>query len=59
MLPGFCAASTCRLGRSDANRVDAPLAGVPHLKLAAVADDAGGLILFALNRDLTSEMRLV
>ncbi len=40
------------------DEVRTPLAGVPYLKLAAVAGDDGGLTLFALNRDLTSEMRL-
>jgi alpha-N-arabinofuranosidase len=33
-----------------------PVLGVPYLKLAAVANEAGGLSLFLLNRDLTREM---
>jgi alpha-N-arabinofuranosidase len=40
------------------DEVRTPLAGVPYLKLAAVAPAGGGLTLFALNRHLTSEMRL-
>jgi len=32
--------------------------GVPYLKLSAVHDGNGGLTLFALNRDLTGEMKL-
>jgi alpha-N-arabinofuranosidase len=35
-----------------------PVSSVPYLKLSAVANDAGGLSLFALNRDLKGEMRL-
>jgi alpha-L-arabinofuranosidase len=35
-----------------------PLDSVPYLKLAAVADDTGGLTLFALNRHLSEEMPL-
>ena len=31
---------------------------VPYLKLSAVANEGGGLTLFALNRDLTNEMSL-
>jgi alpha-N-arabinofuranosidase len=31
---------------------------VRYLKLAAVADDSGGLSLFLLNRDLTQEMEV-
>src|SRR6476661_223495 len=34
-----------------------PLPAVPYLKLAAVAGEAGGLTLFALNRDLAGDMR--
>jgi len=33
-----------------------PVPNVPYLKLSAVADEAGGLSLFLLNRDLTQEM---
>ena len=33
-----------------------PLDSVPYLKLAAVADDRGGVTLFALNRHLSEEM---
>ena len=33
-----------------------PIPAAPYLKLAAVADSAGGLNLFALNRDLQGEM---
>jgi alpha-N-arabinofuranosidase len=40
------------------DEVRTTLTGVPYLKLAAVANDAGGLTLLALNRDLTGEMRL-
>jgi alpha-N-arabinofuranosidase len=40
------------------DEVRTPLTGVPYLKLAAVSGDAGELTLFALNRELTSEMRL-
>ena len=35
-----------------------PVHGVPYLKLAAVATDAGGLSLFLLNRDLRQEMEI-
>jgi alpha-N-arabinofuranosidase len=35
-----------------------PLDCVPYLKLAAVADDTGGVTLFALNRHLSEEMPL-
>jgi alpha-L-arabinofuranosidase len=35
-----------------------PLDAVPYLKLAAVADDTGGVTLFALNRHLSEEMLL-
>ena len=35
-----------------------PLGSVPYLKLAAVADDTGGVTLFALNRHLSEEMPL-
>ena len=35
-----------------------PVPGVPYLKLSAVADTAGGLSLFLLNRDLTQEMEV-
>ena len=35
-----------------------PLDSVPYLKLAAVADDRGGVTLFALNRHLSEEMPL-
>jgi len=35
-----------------------PLPAVPYLKLAAVRTEAGGLNLFALNRDLAQPMRL-
>jgi alpha-N-arabinofuranosidase len=40
------------------DEVRTPLAGIPYLKLAAVAGDTGGLTLFALNRHLAGEMRL-
>src|SRR3984957_12391128 len=40
------------------DEVRTPLPGVPYLKLAAVAGDTGELTLFALNRELTSEMGL-
>ena len=33
-----------------------PVSNVPYLKLAAVADESGGLSLFLLNRDLSREM---
>jgi alpha-N-arabinofuranosidase len=35
-----------------------PLDSLPYLKLAAVADDRGGVTLFALNRHLSEEMPL-
>jgi alpha-N-arabinofuranosidase len=40
------------------DEVRTPLPGVPYLKLAAVANESGGLTVFALNRCLGSEMRL-
>jgi alpha-L-arabinofuranosidase len=43
--------------RGDQN-LHFPLDSVPYLKLAAVADDTGGVTLFALNRHLTEEMPL-
>src|SRR3954468_5202099 len=33
-----------------------PVPNVPYLKMSAVADEAGGLSLFLLNRELTQEM---
>ncbi|WP_441235211.1 arabinosylfuranosidase ArfA [Bradyrhizobium sp. 930_D9_N1_4] len=35
-----------------------PVPGVPYLKMAAVADENGGLSLFLLNRDLNQEMEV-
>jgi alpha-N-arabinofuranosidase len=35
-----------------------PVPNVPYLKIAAVADEGGGLSLFLLNRDLTQEMQV-
>lgn len=35
-----------------------PVTGVPYLKLSAVANDAGGLSLFLLNRELKQEMEV-
>src|SRR3977135_1430022 len=35
-----------------------PVPNVPYLKMAAVADESGGLSLFLLNRDLTQEMEV-
>jgi len=40
------------------DEVRTPLAGVPYLKLAAAAGAAGELTLFALNRELASELPL-
>ena len=39
-----------------APRISSRCPNVPYLKLAAVADEAGGLSLFLLNRDLKQEM---
>jgi alpha-N-arabinofuranosidase len=35
-----------------------PMPAVPYLKLSAVANEGGGLTLFALNRDLAGEVKL-
>lgn len=43
-------------GMDDEVRTAVP--NVPYLKLAAVHDGKGGLTLFALNRDLSQDMRL-